>query len=350
MYRTSTPLSSKQLLDNTPIHINLVSSGQPFLRLLNPDAKLTPRQEHSIRVLTYTFTILHMSNPLPSPVRTVPTQSISIPPHVNQLLQQMGLPPLRIGNDNVVQAVANQDNPPPDIREIPLRPFLAPLIMLFLRSLLLLYFVAPARKPIIGFLIFAWMLYEIWQPIRNGLRNGWAVVVQDQQQGDNQPQNINDVAQPNANRGWQPGVNLPARPNIMAGTLDQQIDGFVDGLANMNIVDEERLLNTPPGIPTPEPGAGRKIVTFVGLLVSTLHPAIWNRRRVALRRREGIIKTEGNARNAPLSTEGGDSNNETERRTVQVVDELRARFESRPRWLQQYIQRVMDEDWVDDSD
>jgi hypothetical protein len=261
----------------------------------------------------------------------------------------MGLPPLRVVNDNAVQALANQDNPaPPEVREIPLRPFLAPFVMLLLRSLLLLYFVAPSRKPIIGVLIFAWMLYEIWQPIRNGLRNGWGVVQEQRQQGGNvagQPQDNNNAAQAN---GWQPGVNLPGRPNIMAGTLDQHFDAFMDGLANMNIADEERLLNTPSRMPTPEPGVGRKIVTFVGLLVSTLHPAIWNRRRVALRRREGTIRTEANARNAPHPTES--SNNEEDSRAAQARDDLGARFERRALWVQRYIQRVMDEDWVDDSD
>jgi len=273
------------------------------------------------------------------PVRNVPTQSISIPPHVNQLLQQMGLAPPRVVNDNLIQAVANQHNP--DIREIPLRPLLAPLVMLVLRSMLLLYFVEPAHKPVIGILIFAWMLYEIWQSIRNGLRNGGVV----QDQGDNVAGQVqNNVAHHNANLGWQPGVNF-----LRPGTLDQQLDAFVDGLANMNISDEEVLLNTPSGTPVPEPGVGWRLATFVGLLVSTLHPAIWNRRRVALRRREGTIRTEANARNAPLSADSSDSNNDGEIR-AQVRDELRARFESQPRWMQRYIQRVMDEAWVDDSD
>ena len=340
---------SKQLLDvyNAPDSLQLMFSGQPYLRLLNPDAKPTARQVHSLRVLTFTFTILRMPMPLLSPVRNSPIQSISVPPHVNQLLQQMGLPPLRVANNNVVQAVANQDNPaPPEIRENPFRPLLAPLMMLLLRTLLLLYFVAPTRKPVIGVLIFAWMLYEIWQPIRNGLRNGWGVAQDQQQQGGNVVRPINNIGLLN---GW-PGANLPARPNIMRGTLDEQLDAFVDGLANMNIPDEERLLNTPSGVPIAEPGIGRKIATFVGLLVSTLHPGIWNRRRVALGRREGTIRTEANARNAPLPTESDDSNNEGENGAAQARAELRTWFESRPGWIQRYIQRVMDEDWIDDSD
>src|SRR5260221_7345441 len=215
-----TLMSSKHLLDihNRPAHSNLSFSGQPYLRLLNSDAKPTARQEHSLRVLTYTFTVLHTSVPSLPPVRNVPTQSISIPPHVNQLLQQMGLAPPGVVNDNLIQAVANQHHQ--DIREIPLRPLLAPLVMLVLRSMLLLYFVEPAHKPVIGILIFAWMLYEIWQSIRNGLRNGGVV----QDQGDNVAGQVqNNVVHHNANLGWQPGVNF-----LRAGSFDQQLDAFLD--------------------------------------------------------------------------------------------------------------------------
>jgi hypothetical protein len=149
----------------------------------------------------------------------------------------------------------------------------------------------------------------------------------------------------NANRGWQPGVNM-----LRPGTLDQQLDAFMDGLANMNISDEEILLNTPSGIPTPEPGVGWKIVTlcrFVGFNVASgyLEPSgewlfVEEKEPSEQRRMRGtphfllrvVIRTV------------------REESRAQVRDELRARFESRPRWMQRYIQRVMDEDWVDDSD
>lgn len=321
----------------------LFASGQTYLRLLNTGARPNARQEHAIRVLTYSFPLL-TTLPSPTPVGNVPPQPISVPPHVNQLLRQMGLPPLRVANNQMVEPIANQNNPAAlNIRDIPVRPLLAPLMMLLLRSMLLLYFVAPARKPFIGILIFLWMLYEIWQPIRNGLRNGW----DQRQQANNVGAAVAEQAQ-NApvavrNVGWQPGGNLLAHPNVMGGTLDQQLATVLDSVANMNIADEERLLNTVTETPTAEPSLGHKVVTFVGLLVSTLHPAIWNQRRVSLRRRERTIRTENNARNRLLSPPEGDE----ETRAAQRVNE---RLERRAPWVRRYMERVIDEDWVDDAD
>lgn len=330
-------------------------SGHPCLRLLNPDEKPTARQEHALKVLTYTFSVLTMS---PSPAaRNAPPQPISIPPHVNQLLQQMGLPPLRFAN-NHVQAVANQNNPAlREIREIQIRPLIAPLMMLFLRTGLLLYFVAPARKPIFSILIFAWMLYEIWHPIRNVLRNRLGPIGQGQQQernngvgagGAEQAENNNappaDLGQ---NAGLQP--NIPVRPNA----LDQQFESIMDSLANVNVANEERFLNSTSAVPPPEPSIGHKSLTFIGLLLSTIHPAIWNRRRVALRRREGTVRTEANARNAPVEPEGdepGSNSSNQPENIAQIREELRARLERQPLWIQRYVQRVINEDWVDDLD
>lgn len=329
------------------------TSGHPYLRLLNPDEKPTARQEHALKVLTYTFSVLTMSPS--SAARNAPPQPINIPPHVNQLLQQMGLPPLRFAN-NHVQAIVNQNNPAlREIREIPIRPLIAPLMMLVLRTVLLLYFVAPARKPIFSILIFAWMLYEIWHPIRNALQNRLGPIGQGQRQENNgvgaggaaQAENINV---PPADPG-QP--NIPVRPNVMPGALDQQFESIMDSLANVNVANEERFLNSTSAVPPSEPNIGHKTLTFIGLLLSTIHPAIWNRRRVALRRREGTIRTEANARNAPVEPEGDEpgsnSSNQSENRT-QIREELRARFERQPLWIQRYVQRVINEDWVDDLD
>ena len=258
----------------------------------------------------------------------------------------MGLQPLRVANNQAVEPIPNQNNPAPlGIRDNPVRPLLAPLIMLLLRSMLLLYFVAPARKPVIGILIFLWMLYEIWQPIRNGLQNGWGQV-RDRQQQVNNAEGVAIAGQAQNNDAPVPNPLAANRPNVMGGTFDQQLTTFFDSVANMNIADEERVLNTVTDTPTPEPGLGHKFVTFVGLLVSTLHPAIWNRRRVSLRRREGSIRTETNARNVPLAQSEGDE----EARVAQRRDELRERFERRTPWVRRFMERVADEDWVDDAD
>jgi len=288
-----------------------------------------------------------MTLPASPTSRSVQTQAVPIP-HVNQLLQQLGLPPLRVAQNQNVNPIPGPNNLIlPEMREINLRPFLATLMMLILRTTLLLYFVAPARKPIFGILILLWMLYEIWQPIRNALRNGLGrnpeVHAENRPdarapQNPVEPNNINDAqaAVP------QPAVNaaIPGRPVA----LDAQADAILDTLANINIQEEGGMLREAPGVPTVEPGLGHKITTFLALLATTLHPAIWNRRRIALRRREGTIRTEANMRNSVPVEEG-----ETDT-GGQIREELRAQFNRRPLWIQRYIERVVAEDWVDDSD
>jgi hypothetical protein len=271
-----------------------------------------------------------------------------VPPHVNQLLQQLGLPPLRVAQNQNANPVPVPNNPILlEIREINLRPLLAPLVMLVFRTTLLMYFVSPTRKPIFGILILAWMLYEIWQPIRNALRNGVGRnphAPEENRPDGRAPQN---PAGANGNNDAQAAAPQPAPNAAVPGrpvTLDAQADAIFNTLANINIQEEEGMLREAPGIPAVEPGLGRKIGTFLALLTTTLHPAIWNRRRIALRRREGIIRTEANMRNTVPAEEG---ETETE---GQIREQLRAQFNRRPGWVQRYIQRVVTEDWVDDSD
>ncbi|CAA7259556.1 unnamed protein product [Cyclocybe aegerita] len=335
--------------------------GKPYLRLVEESgSQPTPVQEHALKVLTYTFSILNMTLPTSPPMRTVHTQSVPVPPHVNQLLQQLGLPQMRPANANI-NPVVNPNPILPEIREIPIRPLLAPLMMLIFRTTLLLYFVAPARKPIFGVLILAWMLYEIWQPIRNALlRNALNRLPENQRQANNgaeaRPGQGNQAQQPNIPGavGARPVAGVPARLPLAGRTLDQQVAVIFDNLANMNLADEELILNAPAGTPAPEPGLGHKIMTFTSLLVTTLHPAIWNRRRMALRRREGTIRTEADMRNStpPPTDDDGDSTpgQEVNNRAAEIRQELQAQYDRRPRWIQQYMQRVVEEDWVDDSD
>ena len=331
---------------NLEFNLSIISRGKSYLRLCNFGEGATPLQAHALRVLSITFTILSMTPPASPTSASVQTQAISIPPHVHQLLQQLGLPPLRAAQNQ--NAVPGPDNPIlPEIREINLRPLLAPLIMLVLRTTLLMYFVSPTRKPIFGILILAWMLYEIWQPIRNALRNGLGrnpEVNTENRPAVRAPPN---PAEPNRDNDAQapapqPAVNavVPGRP----GNLVAQADVIFNTLANINIQEEEGVLREAFGIPAAEPGFGRKIATFLALLMTTLHPAVWNRRRVALRRREVTIRAEANMRNTVPPEEGG---TEAGRR---IREEVRAQFNRRPAWIQRYIERVVAEDWVDDSD
>ncbi|KAG6878112.1 hypothetical protein C0993_012116 [Termitomyces sp. T159_Od127] len=173
----------------------VVVEGQNFLSLVTPSAVPTPLQRHALQVLSYTFTLLSIPISHTATVRHVTSQSITMPPHVNALLQQLGLPQLRVAQNQNLNPNVNPVLP--GLANLPLRPFLAPMLFLVFRTVLLLYFVSPARKPIFGLLILAWMLYEIWRPIRNAMvRALQAAAAADNQQ--NQPAPAAQPARPDA--------------------------------------------------------------------------------------------------------------------------------------------------------
>ncbi|PFH52540.1 hypothetical protein AMATHDRAFT_139666 [Amanita thiersii Skay4041] len=319
--------------------------GFPFLSLADFNGTPTPFQSHAIKTLSCTFSILSLDL---SATRPVPPASSSVPgnnaPDVNVLLQQLGLPPLRL-QDQMARG-NNQNRVMPEIRDLPLRPLLAPLLFLIFRTCLLLYFVAPARKPVFGMLILAWMLYEIWQPIRNAFdRNQQRADADDQRRQNNPPgnnANINDAVNGEPRQQQQPQQPHRAQERGAAGA--RQLNGramnggsLLDALAGINLNAEQQVIRMTPGTTVEEPSLGRKITTFLTLLVTTTHPAVWNRRRVALRRREGQLRTEANMRD--------DNEGESERR-----EEGDGEGRRRPEWVRRYIERVVAREWGEESD
>lgn len=236
--------------------------------------------------------------------------------------------------------------------------------MLIIRTLLLVYFVSPARKPVFGIVVGAWILYEAWGPIRAAIfgaaeRQAAAAGVPPVRQpgqgvaarpGPDQ----NGAAQPRA----QGAVPVP-RPFDRTGRQVNQADAIIDGLANINIPAEgEALEAAERARPAEEPGFIHKIGTFLILFVLTLHPAVWNRRRGILRQREGRVRTEANAREREPQTPPADSNNEDEEdaednraereRIARVRTHLAAQHTRRPMWVKAYVDRVRGGEWVDE--
>jgi len=329
-------------------------SDQAYLHLENSNGTPNILQAHALKVLTYTFPLLSL--PIPqSTTTTSTTLHHAVPREVNQLLQQLGLPPLRIQN-----AAQNQNRGNALMRDINLRPLLAPFIMLIIRTLLLVYFVSPARKPVFGIVVGAWILYEAWGPVRAAIfgpvdRHGPPGVqagLVPRPQGDGIPaglgQNGAAQARPQA-QAAAPRLPDPATRHI------NQADALIGGVANINIEAEaEALAASGRTGPTEEPVLFQKVTTFLSLLILTLHPAVWNRRRLILRQREGRIRTEANAREREHEAPSADDNEataaeKTEReRVARVRAELIAQHARRPRWVQSYVDRVRMGEWVDD--
>ncbi|KAG7449353.1 uncharacterized protein BT62DRAFT_1073832 [Guyanagaster necrorhizus] len=321
----------------------VIREGKNYLSLEDSSQVPTATQQHALKVLSYTLSILK-SDAIPVPTRTVSqtTQHDTIPPQVTALLQQLRLLNGTIQNpQNVVLndvPVGNQMPAPPELPQLQIRPFLLPLTFLLLRTLLLLYFFAPARKPFIGILIMGWALYEIWT--RHGFNRWIAPVAEDQRPaaGDAAPAD-NQVNRPPA------AVVAPGAAAAEVGRVDgAQVPsmGVLDTLANLNIPNEERMLE---GTVTEPPTFGQKCMTFMMLLVTTVHPAVWDRRRAVLRRREGRIRTEANA----MEVRGDGEDTEENRRREQRREELAAQHARRPGWVRQYVRRVVANDWVDDD-
>ncbi|KAF8264955.1 hypothetical protein EI94DRAFT_1737243 [Lactarius quietus] len=112
--------------------------GQEYLKLVDPSKMPTPLQAHALP----------------------PHGHSHLPVHVNAHLQQIGLAPLRVRQENAMIA---------ELRAVPMRALAAPLFMLTLRTLFLLYFFSPFQKPVFGLVVTAWLLYETWNTIRNAM-------------------------------------------------------------------------------------------------------------------------------------------------------------------------------------
>lgn len=353
------------------ISLTCVDSGLPYLQLKNPGATPTPAQAHALRVLSHTFAFLSMANDplLHAPMNPYPSNPYATATILNQRLQDLGLPALRLAH-NAANPNPNDPNIPnplvaagaggAELRAIPMRALMVPLLMLAFRTLLLLYFFSPSKRPLFGLILSVWILYEAWNAMRMVLNDG----------NDRGADRAGNAAAPNgpAAAGQQggavPGLAGPgangAAPNAAPGS-----SGFaavLDRLAMLNLATEDAILDT--DAPAPPPSLVQKAKMFVALFFMSLHPAAWDRRRIALRRREGRVRTEANAREAALhdraqrqgqgEADGQQGQGQGQPRTEE--DEARARareqmvirHERRPAWLQQYVQRVQYTEWVDD--
>lgn len=306
---------------------NLGYSGEEYLRLVDPSKTPTPLQAHALRVLEHTFALFSMPLPSTPTFQLAPTSQANtrLPVHVNAHLQQIGLPPLRVRQENAMIA---------ELRAVPMRALAGPLLMLTLRTLFLLYFFSPFQKPVFGMIVTAWLLYETWNTIRNAIPR---LHVRGPHVDERPPE---PAVAPNVplRAAPAPAHRMPMQRHRPAG------ETLMDTLARVNLREETSALDLRPDAMT-APTVGHRIKTFLQLLVLTAHPAIWDRRRAVLRQREGRVRTEMNILTASAQNDGnGDE------RSGEFRARVRAGYLRRAEWVTEYMERVRGGgDWMDDQ-
>jgi hypothetical protein len=307
-----------------------------------------------------------------SPQAPTPTSIISsaesVPPRINDLLQQLGLPILHaVPNVHVDVEVNGQQgagaNVPGHIDEaqiladIPIRALLAPLVMVFFRTLLLLYFFSPTRKPLLGLCIIAWIVYEMWTNLRNVVLGP---LNRERERVAGAAAEAAREAPAQGQAGGPPGTPTPPpQSGTQAQTQAREAQGppaptnsisLLALLAHIGIDAENKLLwpTSPPRTPPPPPSLMHKFMTFVSLIVLSLHPEVWNRRRAALKTREGRLRTEANAMEREIERVEGQELSDDDRKRDEMTAALHLQDGRRASWVKTYVQRVRGGEWVDE--
>ena len=311
-------------------------------------------QSHALQVLTHTFSILSAAyDPaLYAPLPPYPPHPYTAATNVNQHLQQLGLPALRLAHNQGPNANPGEANPlgaagpaGQEIRAIPLRALMVPLMMLAFRTLLLLYFFSPSKRPLFGLVLSVWILYEAWNALHLVLRDGGNDRAANAAAG-NAP-----APAPAGQQGPAPAPAGVAGPNMpVIRPRRSSVNAFLDWVATINLHAEDLLLESGG----PAPGIVQKTRMFVTLFLMSLYPAAWDRRRLELRRREGRLRTEARLREAPPPEEA-DANTEGQAQPTQedvmrarAREQCIARHERRPAWVRGYVERALETEWVDD--
>ena len=245
-----------------------------------------------------------------------------------------------------------------NLRQFPIRALLTPIFMLVMRATLIMYFFSPGQTPFFGIIMGLWVLYEAWGAIR-------AAVAATQ-----------DPAEPGRDDDGQGGINnggvgapgLGGRDVVrLPDPTRRQANAILDAVANINIREEGEILDASGDLPPPT--LFHKVKTFALLMIVTIFPELWDRRRGELLRREGALRTEMNIINAAMappsssgsaaqardpSTEGeGESDvSEQEREESRRAKERKLaviqKHAQRAEWVREYVERASRMEHYDD--
>lgn len=239
-----------------------------------------------------------------------------------------------------------------NFRQFPLRALMTPLFMLVMRATLIMYFFSPSQTPFFGVIMGLWVLYEAWSAIRAAVAATRDPTEPRRDEGVQAQAGINGGAGapgPNGQDG-QDAVR-PSDPTR------EQANVILDAVAGINLREEEDMLELSGDLPPPS--LVHKVKTFVSLMVITLVPALWDRRRTELVRREGSLRTEmnvitaamtapsfsGSAAHAPNPPTEGESEasaqeREESRRATELKLAVIQKHAGRPDWVREYVERA----------
>ena len=285
-----------------------------------------------------------------------PTPTILYPPtpaHPNVPLPNVAQP--QVEGEVLFEIAIN-------LRQFPVRALLTPLFMLAMRATLIMYFFSPDQTPFFGIIMGMWVLYEAWSAIRAAVA-ATRDPAEHRRDEDGQAQgDINGGAGapgPNGQEGQD--VARPSDPTR------QRANAILNAVANINLREETEVLEASRD--PPPPTFIHKVKTFASLMIVTLIPALWDRRRAELMKREGALRTEmsvitaartapslsgsaAQARNPP--TEGEDENeiSAQEREELRRARELKLaiiyKHARRPDWVREYVERTGRMEYYDD--
>lgn len=233
-----------------------------------------------------------------------------------------------------------------NLRQLPVRALLTPIFMLAMRATLIMYFFSPGQTPFFGIIMGLWVLYEAWSAVR-------AAVAATQ-----------DPAEPGRDDDGQGGVNngIVGAPRLEgqdgarpSDPTRQQVNVILDTVANINIREENETLEGSGDLPPPT--LFHKVKTFASLMIVTLIPALWDRRRGELVRREGALRTEMNiittaivppsssgstvqAQEGEGETEVSEQEREESRRARERKLAVIQKHARRAEWVREYAERA----------
>ena len=334
-------------------------SGQSFLSLSNPNAVPSALQTHALNILSYTYTIL--SSPPPPPVvwpqyPPAPTPTILYPPTpVNPNVPLPNVAQPQVEGEVLFEIAIN-------LRQFPMRALLTPLFMLVMRATLIMYFFSPDQTPFFGIIMGMWVLYEAWNAVRAAVAATRDPAEHGRDEGGRVQGDVNGGAGapgPNGQEGQD-----AARPS---DPTRQRANAVLNAVANISLREENEILETSGDHPPPT--LLHKVKAFTSLMIVTLIPALWDRRRAELMRREGALRTEMNvinaartapslsgsaaqARNPPTEGEGENEVSAQEREELKKARELKLatihKHARRADWVREYVERTGRMEYYDD--